>query len=404
MLNNNSSIIHIWQSSYPPEIRVGKVNETLAKRGHEVTVICKKNNSNTNISSKNSREVIVEIEKSKNIFTRMWSLPFPGNPVWTRAIKKEIIRTNAHIIIVRDIPLFYNAKCAQGHSKVKIILDMAEHYPAAMRSWKKYNSNPFLKFIVTTLKIPDKFEKYAVNNADHILVVCDEQKERLIKVYECIPEKITVVRNTPDISKPHFLNLSMPQPRRKEFWIGYHGILCADRQLDCFIKGFSLALQRQKNIRLLIAGGGETENDLRTLSKKLNLDSYIKFTGRYKPHELPQLYASCSAGIVSLEKNDFTMHTLANKFFDYAALKMPFLYTDLKPLTNVMKSMQCGVGYEAGNEASICESILKLYDVYMNDTKLYEDMGRAGRSAVETVYNWSEDSKRLVTVIDKINS
>ena len=53
-----------------------------------------------------------------------------------------------------------------------MLIDMAEHYPATMRTWKKYQGNALARFLVFWAKVPDLVERRSVGLADGIITVC----------------------------------------------------------------------------------------------------------------------------------------------------------------------------------------------------------------------------------------
>ena len=382
-------VLHIWQAVYPWDVRVAKINRSLQREGYDVTVLARRGKGQPRSVSLDS--VNISRVGPRDHF-RFLSLPIPGNPFWRNEIRNQIANQATDLILVRDIPLAVLAAKAAKRKKIPVILDMAEHYPEAMRSWKKYSDNPILRKIVHDWRVPDRHEANAVKMMDGILVVCEEQKERLVKEYAYPAEKISVVLNTPELEALPSTNGSAPSQTGK-ITFGYHGILCQDRELEVILKGFEIAAVGNPNYRLLIAGGGESEQELRNLASTLKAKSQIDFTGRYTPDSLNELYSRADYGIVSLRANIFTEHTLANKFFDYAALGKPFIYPDLAPLRRVMTQMKCGVSFVPGSPESAAHALKQIQGLN------YEQMRASGRKAVEAELNWENDSSRMVTFL-----
>ena len=385
-------VLHIWQSHYPWEVRVGKINRSLLARGSHVQVLAR------NTGKQLPRETLdgVEIRRVGGLH-RGLSLPVPGNPFWSHQISISIREFKPDMIIVRDIPLALAASRLGRGSGIPVILDMAEHYPEAMRSWKKYSENPILRKLVHDWKIPDRLEARVVSGVDGILVVCDEQKQRLIEEYKISPDKVCVVLNTPELN-----SIGQPVARQVKAGgrtcFGYHGILCEDRELEVVLKGFDICAQADPRVELLMAGGGESEASLRKLADTLASKDRIRFTGRYQPADLAALYQEADFGIVSLRVNRFTEHTVANKFFDYAALGKPFIFTDVTPLVTVMKKMDCGVAFHGGSPESAAEAFKKI------QTLKYPDLAVRGRAAIEREFNWDVDSRRMIDFLGPIVS
>lgn len=384
-------ILHIWQSHYPWDVRVAKLNRIFRDQGHAVVTLARHR-------ANESREAEFEGTRITRVGVGLpngFSLPMPLNPFWTRAIAQEALRISAQVLLVRDLPLAASAVSVAKQLKLPVILDMAEHYPEAMRTWKKYSSNAISRFAVHTLRIPDRIEARVIRSFDAIWVVCEEQKERLVREYDISPEKIVLVLNTPEISNLTPID-STCHLKRSRSCFAYHGLLCDDRELETVFLGFDLAADRYSDIKLLIAGGGESEGDLRRLRSTLRHKERIEMIGRYEPSQIHSLYERTDFGIVSLRKSIFTEHTLANKFFDYASFGKPFVYTDIGPLRRVMNEMKCGVGFTAGSPESFAETIgiIRQRD--------YNTLSQNGIRSIRTTFNWNVDAERALRAIETV--
>lgn len=385
-----SHVLHVWQAGYPWDVRVDKVSQALIAAGHAVTVLARRRAGEERTASVGS----LEIERVGSAKWRQASVPLPYNPLWARAIERTARERSSRLILVRDLPLALPAAAAARRLGLPVVLDMAEHYPEAMRSWKKYSENPLLRLFVHDLKVPDAIERRAVARMDGIIVVCDEQAERLNRDYAYPLEKMEVVRNSTDLSK--WTGFARGAHNAKPLCFGYHGILCEDRELEVVLKGFDLAAAGMRDIELLIAGGGESETELRALAKTLAHADRIRFTGRYTPEALPSLYGQTDFGVVSLRDNEFTRHTLANKFFDYAALGKPFIFPAIAPLTRVMAKMNCGVAFAPGSPEAVAEA---MREIRRRD---YSSMSMSGMTAIENEFNWSADTARLLEFVGRV--
>jgi len=380
------TVIHIWQGTYPREVRIDKINDSLKAKGYEVHVLCRQFPEN---QKRPDHEIIDGVHIHR--LNRTVSSPFPWNPFWTVQLYSLCQKLKPDFILLRDIPLAPVAVPAKKRFGIPIILDMAEHYPEAMRSWDKYKKNPILKYLVHDLKVPDFVEKNAVQNSDGIFVVCEEQKLRLIQEYAYPSNRIEVLLNTPVQTQE--IKPEKHAPEGKINFI-YSGILCEDRALEYILEGFDLAYKKDKRLHLTLAGSGESEKKLLELKDHLNAKDAITFTGRYTPVEIEKLYNSSHFGIVSLRANRFTEHTVANKLFDYPSYGMPFIYTNLTPLNRIVNIMDCGISFTPHNSQSICDAFLKI------TTLDYNKLSTNGKNAISSKFNWKTDEEKLFSAVD----
>jgi len=79
--------------------------------------------------------------------------------------------------------------------------------------------------------------------------------------------------------------------KNNEELVLYLGRLAKEKNLDLLIRAFSLIKQKNKNIRLMVAGIGPEEERLKILAKKLNVNAI--FTGFVGDEEISDYYAAC---------------------------------------------------------------------------------------------------------------
>jgi len=387
MPSSKKRILYVWQSAYPWDVRVEKICMSLVQNGFEVEILARRGVGESLTAIEKGIAVHRVGSPSGSLILRALSLPVPGNPVWSRSIRRRVRAFRPDLVIARDIPLALPTAAACKRAGIPWVIDMAEHYPVAMRTWKKYQRNPFTRFAINTLRVPDRIEKRAVLRADGILPVVEEQKERLIGEYGCRPDKIVPVLNTPETGR---LPKSIPAHKPAGHF-GYHGVVIQDRDLLTVVRGFEIAAEQNPNLTLTIAGEGESLPDVRALLCASRHRNRVTLTGRkFKPEDAAALYSAVDYGIVSWVVNDFTNTTIANKFFDYAAFGKPMVFAETAPMVRLMKTMDCGFGYKGGDPVSCADAMLKL--VAAN----YEKLGTNGRNAVEAQYNWDVDSRRMV--------
>ncbi len=60
-------------------------------------------------------------------------------------------------------------------------------------------------------------------------------------------------------------------------------------RVDTIINGFSVALTKCEDMFLTVAADGTETNNLKNLVKKLGIESKVRFTGSYKPHDVGKL-------------------------------------------------------------------------------------------------------------------
>lgn len=387
---NGTTIIYVWQSFYPWDVRADKICRSLVAAGANVILLARSEaNKNTEEEYHGYRIRRVGLKGWQN-----WiSLPIPWNPFWYFTLRKITKESRPDILIAREIMLVDLASWVAKEFNIPIFIDMAEHYPEAMRSWRKYAKSFFLRLLVHKLKIPDWVEKRAVRKVTGVITVCEENSIRLNHEYSIPLENCIVVTNTPETETidDAVKKMKIQKIPRKVF--GYHGIVVGDRDLETVIKGFEIAAQTDPEIELIIAGGGESLNSLYNIAECSNVKSRIHLTGSYKQEQLSQLLDKFDYGIAPWKVNAFTQVTIANKFFEYALYGKPFIYASTNPMNRLMKDFNCGLSYENANPSSVAFAMLEILKLDR------EKMVSNGRKAILNKYNWPNDFLKLANLI-----
>jgi len=280
-----------------------------------------------------------------------------------------------------------------------LIFDMRENYPELTWLSKKKKTN-LLKLKVGFLKI---FEKIACKMSDHILVVVDESKERLVNL-GIEDKKITVVMNCE--IKENFSENKINMKLKKDleskfssnFVFGYIGGFGYHRGLDVAIKSLRYIKKEIKNAKLIIVGNGKNYNELLDLVKKLHLENDVIFTG-FVPHDhLPTYVSIFDIGIIPHISNPHVDSTIPNKIWQYMLMEKPQVVSSAPPLKRIATKTKCGLVFKSGDSKSMAEKIITL----AKNRNLMQELGKNGRNAAVKRYNWDKESKKLVEIYREI--
>lgn len=384
-MNKKSKILIVWFREYPWDVRIDKISKSLYNNGFDVEILCR-----WNFEDK-EQEIINEI----NIFRagykikRIVSAPYHKSYFWKKIIQRRIEQNKPDLVIVRDMYLAEITSNVARKFDIPMILDMAEHYPGAMREWKKYNNNQLKRFFIHNYKLPDKIEKNAVKNSDGIITVCEEQNIRLDIQYNFPVDKIKIVHNTPE----KLFNTAKKGIINEHPVLFHHGNLTAEKSLTNFLKGF-VNLDKNNNIRFQIAGDGECIEDYKDIVKNGNYKKVL-FSGKYEFEKLPELMSEIDIGVLPYQINEFNEHTIHNKIFDYFAAGKPVITSQVSPLIRIIKETESGISIDCENVDEITYFLKNLenYDWHKMAEKSY--------SAYLNKYNWENDEKQLVDFINE---
>ncbi len=377
-----ANIMYVLGVRLPDEVRAEKICRSLVADGHKVTVL-----SRWFPPMKEREEYSGYTVVRVGYGLQEWKgLPISMNPYWNRSIEREVENFQPDMIITRDILLANMSNRIARQKSIPSLIDMAENYPGAMRGWKKYQSRFITRFAVNTLRLPDKLEKKAVLGSDGILVVCDEQAERLNSVYQYPLNQIELVLNTPELETFSTIRKGSSIP---PVVFGHHGLFTLDRGLENFVRGFELAANELPLIRLDLFGKGETYNDINSIISASPHRDRMVIQGEYPLSKLPEIYNNVDIGVMPYFPDENFNMTIANKLFDYICCGKPVIVSEALPMKRIIKETGAGICTDCSTPEKIADAIKQIYHSNL------EEMSEKGQNFAKKKYNWAVDSERL---------
>ena len=155
------------------------------------------------------------------------------------------------------------------------------------------------------------------------------------------------VVNYPPLDIAHFSN-RVPDPElRKRLGIAatdsvitYMGSFFYFSGLPEVMRRFAELVPRGSSIKLLLIGGGEQENELRTIVTDLGLSDRVIFTGFVSYDDLPNYLALSTVAINPLEIGQVASIAFPNKVLQYLATGIPVVSTRLEGLFSAIDGIE----------------------------------------------------------------
>jgi glycosyltransferase involved in cell wall biosynthesis len=385
-------ICKIWHGDYPWDVRVEKIVNTLTAAGHEVCLICANSKNLPREEKINEKFKIFRLPAVKNkLANTLISFPLFFNPFWHKIIKEVILKEKIQLILVRDLPLVLTATKIGKKYNIPVVFDMAENFPAALQAYENPIYGPLL---MCNVWLPKKIERLSIKMATHILVVTEEQAERLNSLG--IPkEKLTIVRNTPDLSFLRLVEKASPDLKENNgLTLLYIGKIDPHRGIGIAIKALSDVAKQLPQAKLILIGEGKSKEKLITMVKELGLENNVRFTGWL---DLKTALSYIKVSDICLIPHLVSAHTdttLPNKIFDYMALAKPVIVSNARPLERIVKEERCGLVFRSEDAQDLAEKILQLQEKELRDA-----FGSRGKESVMRKYNWNNDAKNLLNSI-----
>lgn len=208
--------------------------------------------------------------------------------------------------------------------------------------------------------------------ADAFLAVSREDRRRMIEIEGVRPEK---ARFLP-------IGISAPPPPsgrdlRAELGIPAGapvvGTVCALRKqkaLDVLVRAAAELAAAFPGLRVLIAGGGREEGQLRALARELGVEDTVQLLGFWPPADVPDLLAALD---VAVNTSDFEGSPLGIMEFMEAGL--PVVATSVGGVPDLIEDGVHGLLVDRGDHHGVADAVARL----LRDPALAGSLAEAGR-------------------------
>ena len=237
--------------------------------------------------------------------------------------------------------------------------------------WRSYILNRATKITATSRFLADATRRFLADQSKEIRVVPFGVDIDFFK------------RQSPRPDDPKPLIISFIKHLKKKY--GPHVL----------INAFAKLRPSERNLRLILAGEGEMEDELRGMVKELGIEESVEFTGRLDRDGVrdlleksdifvqPSIYQSESFGVAAVEAQ---------------AVEVPVVASRVGGVPDVVHDGEGGFLVEPDDADGLAEAIDKLVD----DASLRKRMGETGRKWVLEKYDWNINAKQMEEVYREV--
>lgn len=163
--------------------------------------------------------------------------------------------------------------------------------------------------------------------------------------------------------------------------------------VDFVIKSLPKVLKRYPNTKYLVVGGGGEMGNLKNLTKELNLESNVIFTGNINENELPDYFNLCNIFIMASRdcrekspicKDGGMIEGFGAVFIEANACEKPVIGGDSGGIKDAIDDGKTGYLVNPTDINDISNKIIKLF----SDKELPRKMGRDGRKRAVKKFNY----------------
>ena len=344
--------IGIFTDAYEPHISgvttsIKMLKTALEKMHHEVYIVTANLDNNKFIYDKKNKIIYLP-----GIKTGIYETKLTG--IYSKKAMKIIKEWNLDVIHSQtEFGVGYFSRIVAK----KLNLPIVHTYHTLYEDYVHYVTHGHFDNFAKKLAI--KITKYyCEKRCDELIVPTDKIKDLFINKYN-ITKQVNVIPTGKDIDKFKITpsmkkNIQTIKNKYKikdtDFVIGSVGRIAPEKSFDKLLYNIKDMIKVNTNIKVLLVGGGPDLDNLKELTKKLNLENYVIFTNKIDYDLVPT-----SKPTLCIEDDSFRAM--------------------IEPNYN---------GYLFKNDTEFKDYIFKL----MNDQKLYKDMSTNARNST---YKYSKE-------------
>jgi glycosyltransferase involved in cell wall biosynthesis len=385
----------VLREPFPPDIRVRKEADALLGAGHDVYLLAGAPHGGVV-----PRDELVGGIHVRRVPRRPWGLwqlaevwfhlTFKDRR-WRRAIAGFERDFELDVLHVHDLPLVKEAVTVALRAGIPVVADFHENYPAAIQEWKR-RRHPVIRWLLAAPRRWETYERWACGAVDHLIVVVEEARQRLVRELGVKEAKITVVGNTTDPASVPDIGPPASGGAREAFLLLYVGGEGPHRGLETLIEAMAHLKKSAPMVRLRLVGlspSGEAE--LRLLAERLGVSESVELV-RWQPMERVWHHiAESDVCVIPHRKSRHTDSTIPHKLFQYMAAGRPVLVSNCAPLERIVTSANAGVVFCSGDASDLANRVCELYA----DQDVRECKGRNGHGAAAHGWSWMNDRDAL---------
>ena len=251
------------------------------------------------------------------------------------------------------------------------------------------------------LKVLELLERAMYRAASHIVTVGDGYREGLIQ-RGVAPEHVSVVMN--GVDGDLFFPVAPDQQLADRlgvagrFRVTYCGTIGLAQGLDVVLRAAKLLLELgRSDIVFLLVGDGARLDTLRAEALRAGLDNVV-FAGALDRSEIPAVLSLSHACLVHLRKTRTFATVMPSKIFEFAAMERPIILGVQGFARDFVTKAGCGICVEPEDEDELVAATLRL----VNDAKLRDRLGAAGREYVTRRFDRSRLAEHYLGIIERV--
>ena len=228
------------------------------------------------------------------------------------------------------------------------------------------------------------------------LTVVSKAMKKTVVDMGVAPDKVEVIPMGVDLK-----GLFTPDPgvQRKTDELLFVGRLVEVKGLQILLDAMPKVLAKHPGIRLVVAGAGPLESELRASAAKLNMTDCVDFLGMVPQLKLPSLYQQATLAVFPfIVTKSGVQEGFGLVVVEAMGCCCPVIAGDLPAIHDTVVHEENGLIFPSGNAQVLADSILKLLD----DPEFRARLAGEGRKSVVQNFDWEIIAGKYAEIYGKL--
>lgn len=241
-------------------------------------------------------------------------------------------------------------------------------------------------------------EWWLVYEAWRVIVCSRAMQGELRHVFQAPEDKIRVIPNGIDAGEMqpvYDVNLRRRYAADHEEVVIFVGRLVFEKGVDTLLYALKHLAAARPQVRLIIAGKGPAEGDLKGLASWLGIADRVHFVGHVDAATRDRLYAISDVAAFPSRYEPFGIVAL-----EAMAAGVPVVVGDVGGLREIVTSDEIGFTVQPGNPGALSAALYTLLD----DRERARRMAQKAKERVLKVFTWDSVADETVRVYDEVRA